>query len=280
VRWDPTQYARYGSERSRPFFELLDQVAAESPSSVVDLGCGSGELTATLAARWPDARVIGIDSSPEMIERAASQQVRRLATASEHRRSVSDEERIERGAEPISCLSFQLGEAAGFSAAGVDVLISNALLQWVPGHTELLSRWAAELNPDGWLAFQVPDNFSAPSHALMRELAESPEWSPRLAGVLRHADAVRPVREYLLLLCAAGLRATAWQTNYLHLLPGEDPVLEWVRGTGLRPILAALSSSDAAAFERDYAERLRAAYPRTEYGTVFPFLRTFVVGHK
>jgi trans-aconitate 2-methyltransferase len=254
VRWDPTQYARYGSERSRPFFELLDQVAAESPSSVVDLGCGSGELTATLATRWPDARVLGIDSSPEMIERAASQRAPQV--------------------------DFQLVEAAEFSAAGVDVLISNALLQWVPDHTEVLSRWAAELNPDGWLAFQVPDNFSAPSHALMRELAESPEWAAKLAGVLRHADAVRPVRDYLLLLCAAGLRATAWQTNYLHLLPGEDPVLEWVRGTGLRPILAALSAEDAAAFERDYAERLRAAYPRTEYGTVFPFLRTFVVGHK
>jgi trans-aconitate 2-methyltransferase len=252
VRWDPTQYARYGTERSRPFFELLDQVAATSPSSVVDLGCGSGELTATLAARWPAAQVVGIDSSPEMIERAGEQ----------------------------PGVTFRLGDAAEFSAVGVDVVISNALLQWVPGHTELLSRWAGELNPDGWLAFQVPDNFAAPSHALMRELAESPEWSAKLAGVLRHADAVRPVRDYLLLFCAAGLRATAWQTNYLHLLPGEDPVLEWLRGTGLRPILAALSAEDAAAFERSYAERLRVAYPRTEYGTVFPFLRTFVVGHK
>ena len=177
-------------------------------------------------------------------------------------------------------LGFELGEAAEFSAAGVDVLVSNALLQWVPGHAELLRRWAAELNPGGWLAFQVPDNFAAPSHALMRELAESAEWSAKLAGVLRHADAVSSARDYLLLLCAAGLRATAWQTSYLHLLPGDDPVLEWVRGTGLRPVLQALSDADAAAFERQYAERLRAAYPRTEYGTVFPFLRTFVVGHK
>jgi trans-aconitate 2-methyltransferase len=186
---------------------------------------------------------------------------------------------IER-AEAHPQVSCRLGDAAEFSAAGVDVLISNALLQWVPGHTELLSRWAGELNSNGWFAFQVPDNFSAPSHALMRELAESPQWSAKLAGVLRHADAVRPAQEYLLLLCAAGLRATAWQTNYLHLLPGEDPVLEWVRGTGLRPILAALSAEDAAAFERSYADRLRAAYPRTQYGTVFPFLRTFVVGQK
>ncbi|MFL6163621.1 MAG: methyltransferase domain-containing protein [Jatrophihabitantaceae bacterium] len=254
MRWDPTQYARYEAERSRPFFDLLSQVTASSPASVVDLGCGSGELTASLAARWPAAEVLGIDSAEEMIERATRQSGPRL--------------------------SFRRADAAEFSAIGVDVLVSNALLQWVPGHAELLSRWAGELNPGGWLAFQVPDNFAAPSHALMRELADSATWSAKLAGVLRHADAVHPARDYLFLLKAAGMQVTAWQTNYLHLLPGDDPVLEWVRGTGLRPVLAALSEADAAAFQRSYAERLRAAYPRTESGTVFPFLRTFVVGHK
>src|SRR4051794_31957387 len=178
VRWDPTQYARYEAERSRPFFDLLSQVTASSPASVVDLGCGSGELTASLAARWPAAEVLGIDSAEEMIERATRQSEPRL--------------------------SFRRADAAEFSATGVDVLVSNALLQWVPGHAELLSRWAGELNPGGWLAFQVPDNFAAPSHALMRELADSATWSAKLAGVLRHADAVHPARDYLFLLKAAG----------------------------------------------------------------------------
>jgi len=254
MRWDPTQYARYSTERNRPFFDLAGQVHAAEPGTVVDLGCGPGELTATLADRWPSARIVGIDSSPEMIERSAAYAGDRVG--------------------------FELADAENFDATGVDVLISNALLQWVPAHQDLLRRWAAELNPGGWLAFQVPDNFSAPSHTLMRELASSPAWAGKLAGVLRHTDAVAPAGDYLDLLARSGLRVNAWQTRYLHVLPGDDPVLEWVRGTGLRPILGALSTADAHAFEAEYAALLRQAYPRAEYGTVLPFLRTFVVAHK
>ena len=254
MRWDPEQYGRYDNERNRPFFDLLSQVAADSPISVVDLGCGPGELTAALAERWPSAVVRGLDSSPEMIERSAAY--------------TSDR------------VSFGIARAEDFDATGVDVLISNALLQWVPAHTSLLTRWATELNPGGWLAFAVPDNFSAPSHALMRQLAESPRWSASLAGVLRNPLSVEPAEEYLSLLLDCGLTVTAWQTRYLHVLAGEDPVLEWVRGTGLRPILAALSPEDAAEYEASYRLLLREAYPRQSLGTVFPFLRTFVVAHK
>jgi trans-aconitate 2-methyltransferase len=252
MRWDPTQYARFADHRSRPFFELTARIGAEEPARVVDLGCGSGELTVTLAQRWPGATVTGIDSSPEMIARAPAQ----------------------------AGVDFAVGDATDFDAAGLDVLVSNAMLQWVPEHLALLARWARQLAPEGWLAFQVPANFDAPSHRLMRELAQSRAWRARLDGVLRHGDAVATPAEYLDLLAGQGLDVDAWQTTYEQVLTGEDPVLEWVRGTGLRPVLAALSDRDGARFSDEYAAALREAYPARPYGTVFGFARTFVVAHK
>lgn len=252
MRWDPAQYARYSSQRNRPFFDLTAQIDHPSPGTVVDLGCGSGELTLTLAQRWPAATVRGIDSSPEMIDRAPT----------------------------APNLSFGVGPAQDFDATGTDVLVSNAMLQWVPGHEDLLARWCDQLNPGGRLAFQVPANFDAPSHRLMRDLAESTSWRDRLHGVLRGADSVADPAVYLDLLIGQGLQAEVWQTQYLHVLDGPDPVLEWVRGTGLRPVLAALTETDAAAFSTEYAAALRAAYPRRPYGTVFGFTRTFVLARK
>lgn len=254
MSWDPVQYAQFRTERNRPFFDLVAHVEADDPAQVVDLGCGTGELTATLAQRWPQASVLGIDSSPDML-------------MASHRYS---------GAR----VGFTQSRAQDFSAAGVDVLVSNALLQWVPDHSLLLRRWAGELAAGGWLAFSVPSNFDAPSHVMMREVADSYRWRSRLRGVLRHTDAVATPAAYLDLLARAGLQVTAWQTSYLHVLQGPDPVLEWVRGTGLRPVLAVLDPDEAAEFTLDYARRLRAAYPPQPYGTVFPFQRTFVVAHK
>lgn len=252
MRWDPLQYGRYAGERGRPFFELTARIEADAPEAVVDLGCGPGDLTMSLAQRWPEALVRGIDASPEMIAQAPRD----------------------------GAVQFSVGAAEDFSAEGVDVLVSNALLQWVPTHRDLIVRWACELNPDGWLAFQVPANFDAPSHALMRELADSARWRGRLTGVLRGADSTASPTEYLELLAGAGRQVDAWRTEYVHILAGADPVLEWVRGTGLRPVLAALSDSDADAFCLEYGALLRDAYPRRSYGTPFPFARTFVVAHR
>ena len=161
-----------------------------------------------------------------------------------------------------------------------DVVVSNAALQWVPGHRDLVRRWAGELPEDGWLGFQVPNNFGAPSHTLMRSLATSRRWAPLVGDVLRHHDAVATLDVYATLLLEAGLAIDVWETDYVHVLAGPDPVLEWVRGTGLRPILAALSPDDAAEFEAEYRQELRAAYPAHEYGTLFPFRRIFAVGHR
>jgi trans-aconitate 2-methyltransferase len=252
--WDPGQYQHFGDERSRPFFDLLARVAADEPGHVADLGCGPGTLTATLASRWPDAEVRGIDSSPEMIEAA-----RALRVAEGQR------------------LSFAVGDVRDWQPDGrVDVIVSNAVLQWVPDHLTVLARWAGFLQAGGWLAFQVPGNFDQPSHAAMREMARSDRWRALLAGVPLNRQAADPA-EYLDLLARAGLEVDAWETTYLHVLHGEDPVLDWYKGTGLRPVLAALQPDQAAEFLDEYRTRMSEAYPAAPYGTVLPFRRVFVV---
>lgn len=249
MRWDPQQYSRYSDERSRPFFDLAARVGAVAPNRIVDLGCGPGSLTAALTQRWPHARVEGVDSSSDMISSA--------------------------GALATDRLSFRLGDVADWNG-DADVVISNAALQWLPQHRSLISTWARALPMDGWLAFQVPGNFAGPSHTFIRALAR--EFAIEQA-VLREDSVAEPV-EYATLLLDAGLSTDAWETTYVHLLPGADPVLDWVRGTALRPVLAALSPADADAFCRLLGERLRAAYPRTPHGTFFPFRRIFAVGHR
>jgi trans-aconitate 2-methyltransferase len=223
----------------------------------VDLGCGPGNLTATLAERWPGADVVGVDSSAEMLGKAAAV------------------------AEGIPSLRFELMDISDWMpSAEADVVVSNAALQWVPGHQDMMRKWLAVLRPGAWFAMQVPGNFNAPSHALMRGLAGSSRWESKLRGVLRGGESVGEPAEYLRILLDAGFTADAWETTYQQVLPGPDPVLEWVRGTALRPVLAVLSPEDGAAFEAEYAAALREAYPPTAHGTVFPFRRLFTVGRK
>lgn len=257
MTWDPQQYGRYADERSRPFFELTARIDIAAPHRVVDLGCGPGSLTASLAERWSDALVTGVDSSVDMIRAAADHAI-------------------------AGRIEFVHASIADWQPADpVDVVVANAALQWVPGHIDLLARFAGWLHDGGALAFQVPDNFTEPSHTLLRDLRLSPQWRDKLGeGADRTVGVERPER-YLDGLVAAGLAPDVWQTSYLHILHGDDPVLEWVKGTALRPVLSLLDASDSERFVGEYAQLLREAYPRQPWGaTLFPFRRTFAVGHK
>jgi trans-aconitate 2-methyltransferase len=249
--WDPERYLTYADERGRPFVELLARIGADNPGRVVDLGCGPGHLTRLLAERWPEARVEGLDSSPEMVERARA---------------------------TVPGLEFAIGDLrAWVSEPGepVDVLVSNATLQWLPGHLDLLPGLVAAVAPGGWLAFQVPGNFGEPSHTLRTELAGEAAYEIHTRGVAVPSSCHAGV--YLDALARLGCRVDAWETTYLHLLTGDDPVFTWVSGTGARPTLQALPDDLREDFEAELKARLRAAYPPGPAGVVLPFRRIFVV---
>jgi len=253
MAWNPQQYELFEKQRARPFFDLVSRIDVERPRRVVDLGCGTGALTATLAERWPEAEVVGLDSSPEMLGKASV-----LADA-------------------LANLSFQRGDIAEWSPApGDDVIVSNAALQWLPAHDELLARWFAALEPGAQLAVQMPANSDSPSQVLLRELADEPRWAEQLSGLKIVNELVGAVDDYLALAFDAGVAVEAWETVYQHVLQGEDPVLEWVAGTRLRPFVAALGD-EAPAFVEEFRQRLRAAFPPGPAGTVFPFRRLFFV---
>ena len=258
--WDPDQYRRYAAERDRPFHDLLAQVPSEAPRTVADLGCGPGNLTATLAQRWPGARVTGVDSSAEMLAQAAAlARPRRLDFVQADLREWRPE-------------------------APLDLLVSNAALQWVPDHESLLPHLAALVAPGGWLAFQMPRNFDSPSHTLLAEMRSGARWAARLQDLRGEPETTALLRQdsawYAGRLSALGFAVNAWETEYLHLLPGEDAVLEWVKGTALRPVLAALDETERPAFLAEYGARLRATYPAQPFGTPFPFRRLFVVARR
>ena len=178
MRWDPAQYLRYADLRGRPFVELTGRIAATSPSYVVDIGCGTGELTALLGERWPEATVVAVDSSPDMVD-----------TAQLHALDGR--------------LSFECADLRDWRPSRpVDVVTANAVLQWVPDHLSLLADIAGWLAPDGWLAFQVPDNFTEPSHTLLRDLRLSPRWRDRLAAGADRTAGVETPETYLRALVA------------------------------------------------------------------------------
>jgi len=253
TRWDPTTYLQFADDRTRPFDDLVAQVPAERPASVVDLGCGPGQLTATLADRWPSARIIGLDSSPAMIEQARAHAGPRVSFSVQDLRDWEPRE-------------------------PVDVIISNAALQWVPGHRQLLPRLIQALAPGGWLGFQVPGNFAEPSNQLLRQLADDERFAGHVAG--RDQPGAYDATSYLDDLISLGCSVNAWETTYLHLLTGPDPVFRWISGTGARPVLQALPDGLRQQFEAEYKALLTAAYPPRPQGTVLPFRRIFVVAQR
>ena len=247
--WDPALYLDFDDHRARPFHDLLARVRTTDPRRVVDLGCGPGHLTPVLAARWPGAVVEALDSSPDMVEAARASGVHARLQAVEDWTPAPD----------------------------TDLVVTNAVLQWVPTHTALIPGWIAALPAGATFAMQVPGNFAAPSHALVRELAA--EWEQPI--VLRGEAAVAEPGEYAELLAATGAMADVWETTYLQRLTGEDPVLRWISGTVLRPVRDALGEAEYARFTDRLAPRLRAAYPPSGDGTTwFPFRRLFAVAHK
>lgn len=252
--WNPERYLAFGDQRTRPAIDLLARVPLATAARIADLGCGPGNSTRLLVERWPEAHVIGVDSSSDMLAKAAASGV--AATWVE-------------------------ADIAGWTPDGpLDLIYSNATLHWLDGHATLLPRLLGRLRPQGVLAVQMPRNFEAPSHALLLETARNGPWAGRLAGFL-DAPPVPAPEWYYDLLAAHADTVDIWETVYLHVLGGDDPVLEWTRGTALRPVMQALDEEHFAAFEAAYAARLRAAYPRRADGrTLFSFRRLFMVARR
>ena len=257
TRWDPDQYLKFADHRLRPALELLGRVPLTDPRVIYDLGCGAGEHTRMIADKWPEASVTGVDSSQEMLKTAGSTPSRVQWTEADVR-------------------TWQ-------PAAPPDLIFTNATLQWVDGHTELFPRLVSLLAPGGCLAVQMPLSWGSPSHRIMRQTLEDggPGGTPLGTDELRVRVGrkwVDDADEYYDLLIGKTATIDIWETEYLQVLDGDDPVLEWVKGTGLRPILNGLDEGERAVYLAEYASRLRTAYPKRANGkTLYPFRRLFIV---
>jgi trans-aconitate 2-methyltransferase len=251
-RWEPDQYLKFAGPRLRPALDLLAAVPLVLAEQVYDLGCGTGNMAAHLSAKWPEAAITGVDSSAEMLAAA-------------------------RAAHPR--VTWTRADLAAWVPEGMaDILFSNAALQWLDDHGTLFPNLVRLIAPGGVLAVQMPRNFAAPSHTLIHEVAAQGPWAGRLEGVGRR-DPVAAPEVYYEYLAPLARTLDIWETVYLHALEGADPVLEWSRGTALRPFLAALDpEEECAAFLAEYTRRVRAAYPpRRDGRTLFPFRRLFIV---
>lgn len=253
ITWDPSRYLQFSDHRSRPFVDLVGRVNGE-PRTIVDLGCGPGHLTSVLRARWPDATIHGVDSSAEMIARAGADDTDPLA-------------------------SYELADVSTWQPpAPVDLVVSNALFQWVPDQLSVIERLSASVRAGGTFALQVPRNYASPSHTLLRDIAAREPYAEHAAGIT--ADRGTDPAAYLALFTRPGWTVDLWETTYFHVLEGDDPVYDWVSGTGARPYLRAMPDELRDGFVAIYKAALREAYPAQAFGTVLPFKRTFAVARR
>lgn len=257
TRWDPGQYQRFSDHRLRPALELLARVAVQSPAVVYDLGCGTGEVTRLIAERWPSATVCGVDHSKQMLERASG--------------------------EPSRVEWLEADIASWRPERPADLIYSNATLHWLENHAELFPRLVGFLNSGGCLAVQMPLSWDAPSHRLMRETLANGGPAREALGTaeLRASVARKWVDDstaYYDALVERTQSLDIWETEYLQVIEGPDAVLEWVKGTGLRPVLNGLAGAERDVFLEEYGRRLREAYPmRADGSTLYPFRRLFIV---
>jgi trans-aconitate 2-methyltransferase len=254
--WDDRQYLKFADERTRPARELLARVPLENAARVVDLGCGPGNSTELLVQRFPGAAVTGVDNSAEMLVRAR---------------------------KDVAGVNWALADAAQYRAPeAVDLLFANALLQWLPDHERLFPALLEQVCADGVLAVQMPINFEEPSHRLMRETEPDASsafasWVERLRDV-RELNRVATPEFYYDLLAPHAARVDIWQTNYQHVMQDANAIVEWVKGTGLRPYLAALPEAERAHYLERYTAGIERAYPaRADGRRLFKFPRLFVV---
>jgi len=251
MKWDPDQYLAFEDHRLRPAAELLARIPAPSPGLVVDLGCGAGNVTRLLRQRWPDARITGVDNSAEMLDRAR--------------------------ATPHADAWVQADISEWDPGEPVDVLYTNAALQWLDGHDTLFPRLAGFVAPGGWLAVQIPANHDSSAHRLVVDTARDGPWRGRLEPVLRERS-VGDAGFYYDLLRPDAETLDIWYTEYAQIFTGENPILDFIKGSRLRPLLAALDEPQRSDFEAEFARRVAAAYPkRTDGATLYPFKRLFIV---
>lgn len=255
--WDAAQYTRFEAERNRPIQDLIAQLPGTGLRRIVDIGCGPGNSTELLLQRWPEADVSGFDNSPEMIAAARAR---------------------------LPAVHFEVADAGSWQAGSPapDLLFSNAVFQWVPDHARVLPALVDQLAPGGFLAVQMPDNLQEPAHLLMREVAAQGPWADRLAGAQRARES-RPAADwYFRVLRDAGASVDIWRTTYHHQLAGGmHAVVEWFKGSGLRPFLKPLSPAEQGAYLQRYEEALAGAYPLLADGTVLlPFPRLFFVARR